>query len=200
MARLFKLRNIPSSVFPLSIKRRSLRRSFCEMPLHPGGFSPFSICCILRYSWSGTTAAKRIFSIWARLSWRCRPGPAASLFSPGRFFCCGKVGKPRLKYFGDAIVGQAWFGFLAKKISGRGANAATLPGSFVVKAPETSRYLKIPYLIYFFCRFCSRCRHHSFWTGYARGMYLLYRNVFPLRLSKPVRERPFRLALQACEF
>ena len=40
--------------------------------------------------------------------------------------------------------------FWLKKSGTRGGNTAPLPGSFVVKAPETSRYLKIPYLIYFF--------------------------------------------------
>jgi hypothetical protein len=78
------------------------------------------------------------------------PGASRVSFFPGSVFLLRQGQKTAVKYFGDAIVGQAWFGFLAKKISGRVGIAATLPGSFVVKALETSRYLKIPYLIYFF--------------------------------------------------
>ncbi|HUU04731.1 MAG TPA: hypothetical protein VMZ49_02520 [Patescibacteria group bacterium] len=78
------------------------------------------------------------------------PGSSRVSLFPGSVFLLQQGRKTVVKYFGDAIVGQAWHGFLAKKISGRGGNAAPLTGSFVVKAPETSRYLKIPYLIYFF--------------------------------------------------
>jgi len=78
------------------------------------------------------------------------PGASRVTFFPGSVFLLRQGRKTAVKYFGDAIVGQAWHGFLAKKIRERGGNAAPLTGSFVVKAPEASRYLKTPYLIYFF--------------------------------------------------
>jgi hypothetical protein len=71
-------------------------------------------------------------------------------FFPGAVFLIEHDDKTTLKYFGDAIAGQAWYGFLRGKIANRKGNSGQIPGSFVVKALETSRYLKIPYLIYFF--------------------------------------------------
>ncbi|MBU4268897.1 MAG: hypothetical protein KJ808_08655 [Acidobacteria bacterium] len=78
------------------------------------------------------------------------PGSSRVSFFPGSVFLLQQGQKIAVKYFGDAIVGQAWHGFLAKKIRDPEANAMPLPGSFVVKALESSRYLKTPYLIYFF--------------------------------------------------
>jgi hypothetical protein len=78
------------------------------------------------------------------------PGASRVSFFPGSVFLLRQGRKVAVKYFGDAIIGPAWKGFLAKKIKPPEVNALPLPGSFVVKALETSRYLKIPYLIYFF--------------------------------------------------
>ncbi len=78
------------------------------------------------------------------------PGASRVSFFPGSVFLLRQGRKTAVKYFGDAIVGQAWLGLLDKKFRERGGNAAPLSGSFVAKAPETSRYLKIPYLLYFF--------------------------------------------------
>ncbi|TFG80764.1 MAG: hypothetical protein E4H23_01325 [Chrysiogenales bacterium] len=78
------------------------------------------------------------------------PGASRVSFFPGSVFLLQQGQRIAVKYFGDAIVGQPWHGFLAKKIRDPEANAMPLPGSFVVKALESSRYLKTPYLIYFF--------------------------------------------------
>jgi hypothetical protein len=78
------------------------------------------------------------------------PGSSRVSFFPGSVFLLQQGNGIAVKYFGDAIVGRAWHDFLVKKIQKRKGNEAKLPGSFVVKSLETSRYLKIPYLIYFF--------------------------------------------------
>jgi hypothetical protein len=71
-------------------------------------------------------------------------------FFPGSVFLLQQGKKTAVKYYGDAIAGRAWHVFLTKKYHSPKNNEGQLPASFVVKAPETSRYLKIPYLIYFF--------------------------------------------------
>jgi hypothetical protein len=59
--------------------------------------------------------------------------------------------KAALKYFGAAPGGSLWYGFLTKKLgASRPALQKPLAVSFVVKELEKSRYLKIPYLIYFY--------------------------------------------------
>lgn len=78
------------------------------------------------------------------------PGSSRVSFFPGSVFLLQQGKKIAVKYFGDAIVGRAWHDFLLKKVQNRKGNEAQIHGSFVVKALETSRYLKIPYLIYFF--------------------------------------------------
>jgi hypothetical protein len=76
-------------------------------------------------------------------------GSSNVTFFPGSFFLLQQGEKKTVRYFGDAIIGRAWYGFLSKKIVGAEKKGALSPGSFVVKAPEQSSYLKIPYLIYF---------------------------------------------------
>lgn len=71
-------------------------------------------------------------------------------FLPGSVFLLQQGTKTAVKYYGDAIVGPAWHGFLIKKFLGFNSVEAQIPGSFVVKSLETSRYLKIPYLLYFY--------------------------------------------------
>lgn len=76
------------------------------------------------------------------------PGASRVTFFPGSVFLLRQGRKTAVKYFGDAIVGRVWHDFLVKKI--RKGNETPLPGSFVVKSPQASPHLKIPYLIYFF--------------------------------------------------
>jgi hypothetical protein len=71
-------------------------------------------------------------------------------FFPGSVFLLQQGKNTAIKYYGDAIVGRTWHGFLHKKILNRKNTKALIPGSFVVKTLGTSRYLKIPYLLYFF--------------------------------------------------
>jgi hypothetical protein len=71
-------------------------------------------------------------------------------FFQGSVFLLEHENMMTLKCFNDAILGRAWTDFLSKKIMGRKSSAGQVPGSFVVKSLETSRYLKIPYLLYFF--------------------------------------------------
>lgn len=71
-------------------------------------------------------------------------------FSPGSIFLLQQGKKTAVRYYGDAIAGRAWHAFLTKKYHDPKNNEGQLPVSFVVKSPETSRYLKIPYLLYFF--------------------------------------------------
>lgn len=78
------------------------------------------------------------------------PGSSRVSFFPGSVFLLQQGRKIAVKYFGDAIVGRVWHDFLVKKIRKGNGDRAPLPGSFVVKAPQASRYLKIPYLLYFF--------------------------------------------------
>ena len=78
------------------------------------------------------------------------PGASRVTFFPGQVFSLQQDNKTAVKYFGDAMVGRTWVDFLAKKVGKGKGIQAQLPGSFVVKSLETSRHLKIPYLIYFF--------------------------------------------------
>jgi hypothetical protein len=77
-------------------------------------------------------------------------GSSRVSFFPGSVFLLQQGEKKTLRYFGDAFVGSAWHIFLSKKIIKDEKKEMLSPGSFVVKAPEQSPYLKIPYLIYFF--------------------------------------------------
>ena len=59
--------------------------------------------------------------------------------------------KAVLKYFGASPGGSLWHGFLENNLSkSKSASQKPLAVSFVVKELEKSRYLKIPYLIYFY--------------------------------------------------
>jgi hypothetical protein len=72
-------------------------------------------------------------------------------FYPAAAFLLEHENRATLKYFGAAPGGSLWFGFLSKKLGASSpALQKTLPVSFVVKELEKSRYLKIPYLIYFY--------------------------------------------------
>ena len=71
-------------------------------------------------------------------------------FFPGSVFSLEHENKTTLKYFGDAIVGRAWYGLLNTIHPDGKSSQDRVPGSFVVKEMEKSRYLKIPYLLYFF--------------------------------------------------
>lgn len=71
-------------------------------------------------------------------------------FLPGSVFILRQGKKTTIKYFGDAIIGRTWEDFLKKSVlNGKSAETGST-GSFVVKSLEASRYLKIPYLVYFF--------------------------------------------------
>ena len=72
-------------------------------------------------------------------------------FFPGSVFFADHENKAALRYFGASPGGSLWYGFLVKKlIDPRPASRAPLTVSFMVKELEKSRYLKIPYLIYFY--------------------------------------------------
>ena len=72
-------------------------------------------------------------------------------FLPGSIIFVNHENKTALKYFGAFPCGWLWHGFLSKKLIGSGpASEKPLAVSFVVKELEKSRYLKIPYLIYFY--------------------------------------------------
>ena len=95
-------------------------------------------------------------------------------FFPGSVFLLEHEHKTILRYFGNAIIGRAWYGFLDNKILNRKNNETQIPGSFVVKSLETSRYLKIPYLLYFFLPLLLIVRlSHPFRTGNAFSFFVL---------------------------
>jgi len=71
-------------------------------------------------------------------------------FYPGSVFKLGHGNQSTIKYFGGAIIGRAWLHFIRGQVKGKGRDSGQLPGSFVVKQAEGSRYLKVPYLVYFF--------------------------------------------------
>lgn len=71
-------------------------------------------------------------------------------FLPGSVFVLEQGKKTTVRYFGDSIIGRTWRGFLANRILERKSVETQTSGSFVVKSLEDSRYLKIPFLIYFF--------------------------------------------------
>jgi hypothetical protein len=72
-------------------------------------------------------------------------------FLPGSIFLLEHENKASLKYFGASPGGVHWHNFLAKKFSASGlVSREKLAVSFVIKELEKSRYLKIPYLIYFY--------------------------------------------------
>lgn len=73
-----------------------------------------------------------------------------TFFSASLFFLENEKGAA-LKNFNSAPGVVLWQGILAKKLMAAGpASPKPLPVSFVVKELEKSRYLKIPYLIYFY--------------------------------------------------
>jgi hypothetical protein len=75
-------------------------------------------------------------------------------FFPGSVLFMSHENKATLRYFGVSPGGSLWHRVLAKKlIDSKTASKETLAVSFVVKEPEKSRYLKIPYLIYFYLPF-----------------------------------------------
>jgi hypothetical protein len=72
-------------------------------------------------------------------------------FFPGSVFFIDHENKSALKYFGASPGGVLWHWFLAKKFNAsKAASRKPLTVSFVIKELEKSRYLKIPYLIYFY--------------------------------------------------
>jgi hypothetical protein len=77
-------------------------------------------------------------------------GASRVTFFPGSLFLLRQGERSTLKYFGEAIVGRAWDGFLSKKIAPDADKGRSSPGSFAVKDRGQSPYLRIPYLIYFF--------------------------------------------------
>jgi len=78
------------------------------------------------------------------------PGSSRVSFFPGSVFSLQNGNEVTVKYFGDAIISRSWHDFLDKRVRKRQGNKMQMPGSFVVKSLEASRYLKIPYLLYFF--------------------------------------------------
>jgi hypothetical protein len=99
-------------------------------------------------------------------------------FFPGSVFLLQQGKKTAIKYFGDAITGRAWHDFLAKKILNRNGNEMQIPGSFVVKLLETSRYLKIPYLIYFFLPLLLICAAVIYFGPGMLSAFLYYVEMF----------------------
>lgn len=77
-------------------------------------------------------------------------GASRVTFFPGSVFLLQQGERRTARYYGDAIGGRAWYDFLSRKIAGSEKRGNRSPGSFVVKEQEQSRFLKIPYLIYFF--------------------------------------------------
>jgi hypothetical protein len=77
-------------------------------------------------------------------------GSSRIAFLPGSVFYLLHEGGVSVKYFGDAIIGRAWYASWRRQLSGHGKPVDPLVGSFVVKSLAQSRYLKIPYLVYFF--------------------------------------------------
>ena len=72
-------------------------------------------------------------------------------FLPGSVFLTQHDDKMSLKCFGDSFGGALWLSFLTKKsIYSSPASGKPLVVSLIVNALEKSRYLKIPYLIYFY--------------------------------------------------
>jgi len=72
-------------------------------------------------------------------------------FSPSSVILVDHEHKLTVKYFGASPAGAFWYGFLAKKHdASKPAASKPLAVSFVIKELEKSRYLKIPYLIYFY--------------------------------------------------
>jgi hypothetical protein len=72
-------------------------------------------------------------------------------FLPGSIIFVNHENNTALKYFDAFPGGWLWQGYLTKKLIGSvQASSKPLAVSFVVKELEKSRYLKIPYLIYFY--------------------------------------------------
>jgi len=106
------------------------------------------------------------------------PGSSRVSFFPGSVFLLQQGKKIAVKYFGDAIVGRAWYDFLVEKVQKRKGNEAQIPGSFVVKSLETSRYLKIPYLIYFFLPLLLICATIIHFGPVMLAAFLYYVEMF----------------------
>jgi len=77
-------------------------------------------------------------------------GSSRVAFFPGSVFLLQQGERKTARYFGAAIAGRAWYGFLSRKIASSEKKVTGAPGSFVVKERQRSPYLKIPYLVYFF--------------------------------------------------
>jgi hypothetical protein len=72
-------------------------------------------------------------------------------FFPGGAFILEHGDKMAMKYFGASPGGSLWYNLLAKRFNASSPGAKALPAvSFVVKELEKTRYLKIPYLLYFY--------------------------------------------------
>jgi hypothetical protein len=54
------------------------------------------------------------------------------------------------KNYGGSILGRIWARFLGRKKAAGENEKGQIYGSFAVKQQEESRYLKIPYLVYFY--------------------------------------------------
>jgi hypothetical protein len=72
------------------------------------------------------------------------------VFLPGSVFYILHEGGITVRYFGDAIVGRPWYASWRRQLAGKGKPLGPQAGSFVVKSPAGSPYLRIPYLVYFF--------------------------------------------------
>lgn len=73
------------------------------------------------------------------------------VFFPSSVFFVDHEKKVTVKCFATSPAGLLWQGFLAKKYStSKPAARKPLAVSFVIKELEKSRYLKIPYLVYFY--------------------------------------------------
>ncbi len=77
-------------------------------------------------------------------------GASRVTFFPASVFLLSQDEKTVVKNHGGSILGHAWAKFLGKKTTAWRNGVRQTPGSFVAKQPEESRYLKIPYLVYFY--------------------------------------------------
>jgi hypothetical protein len=77
-------------------------------------------------------------------------GVSRVTFFPASVFLLSQEGETVSKNYGGSILGHAWGAFLDKKTTAGRKGVEPMPGSFIAKQPEESRYLKIPYLAYFY--------------------------------------------------
>jgi hypothetical protein len=55
-----------------------------------------------------------------------------------------------VKNYGGSIAGSSWAGVLGKKDPGAGGQGQGITGSFILKQEEGTRFVKFPYLVYFY--------------------------------------------------